>query len=913
MPPSHALSPHVLPLQHCLRSHTHSITMGNNASLCKPCDEVEVTDINLHNMRTEADLQNVIMDLPDKLALFHGSCCQCQDDKTQDQARLCEQCRHLCLKHFIFCDFGRIRDKSSLIICIKISEESSKACDFCGFFVSCVPEPLQWFEGKSGRFLQGVLKFGGVGEHSSPYTFKIIDHAHHMPWTTIHAGLLEQSSLAEEAGQIRLRIQPHLDWYWLQPWLKVCLAKANSGDIEDSPRNDPQDVRVVDVVQDCIVCLPRGAEYLALSYAWGDADDCKDDFQLLHRNVKSLESPGSLKHKKLPLTISDAYEVCRQLNYQYIWIDRLCIIQDEEMEQKSIQLDQMASIYSHATLTIVAASGGDTTHGLPGVTRPRQFDIDLCQVGQSVELCRELPDLETCLEDSTWQTRGWTYQERIASTALLYFTECGLYFEVGTIGTKVQFAEGPVSTKRDSFERRPDFPKLVSLYLTRAQKNPGDIIRAVGGEPVPGAQSGLGSKTDFDKMVSVYSERTLTYPHDILRALSGMLNAFYGKETSFGMPWSAFSRLLLWTTKFNREPLGARETEVFPTWSWISANSAIEYRSTWWPHDPEVHTLAYWCRPTKDFEDGNEIIAWRHISENTAWPGSENAHSAKYITVVIALLEGCIRIKPPGGDRQIERNWSDLSSHRWADVFRGYEDMGLFERIETGSFDVMRCLAVHTQKAAFSLDMVKEWSLKVSLDLTDHGTCVIRGDNNRLAGFIRLDAYATKRLGDVPATGVYFIALSTVSLNDEHRSLYFRTLLEYLIYSTSPEIFGCPCLNSDRANTPIVHNEECPSHADFSSPTEFLYLDALFDWAETLPDHDSRQAVMKHMQHLNYHEIDGSLAYPLEGPPSINVMLIAPSAHVGGKSTIYERLGVGQIALKRWAEASPVFETIVLA
>jgi hypothetical protein len=360
--------------------------------------------------------------------------------------------------------------------------------------------------------------------------------------------------------------------------------------------------------------------------------------------------------------------------------------------------------------------------------------------------------------------------------------------------------------------------------------------------------------------------------------------------------------------KSNREPLGARGTDVFPTCSWISANSAMEYRSTWWPHDPEVHTLAYWCRPTKDLEDGNEIIAWRHISEDTAWPEMESARSAKYITVVIAWLEGCIRRKPP--------DYLSISKGTEAgdpDAFRGYEDMGLFERIETGSFDVMRCLAVHTQKAAFSLDMVKEWPPQVSLDLTDHGTCVIRGDNNKLAGFIRLDAHFTKRLEDVPATGVYFIALSTVSLNDEYRSLYFRTLMEYLIYSTSPEIFGCPCLHSDRADTPIVHNEEWPSHADFSSLTGFPVPDAFFDWAKTLPDHDSRQAVMKHIQRLNYPKMYGSLVYPFEGPLSINVMLIAPSAHVGGKSTIYERLGVGQIALKRWVEASPVFETIVLA
>lgn len=100
--------------------------MGNNASLCQSREEGGVTQINplnVQNVQNEADLQNIIMDLPDKLVLFYGSRCRCQDDKTQNQARLCEQCRHVCFKHFMFCDFGRTKDESSLFIQIEISEE----------------------------------------------------------------------------------------------------------------------------------------------------------------------------------------------------------------------------------------------------------------------------------------------------------------------------------------------------------------------------------------------------------------------------------------------------------------------------------------------------------------------------------------------------------------------------------------------------------------------------------------------------------------------------------------------------------------------------------------------------------------------------------------------------------------------
>lgn len=108
----------------------------------------------------------------------------------------------------------------------------------------------------------------------------------------------------------------------------------------------------------------------------------------------------------------------------------------------------------------------------------------------------------------------------------------------------------------------------------------------------------------------------------------------------------------------------------------------------------------------------------------------------------------------------------------------------------------------------------------------------------------------------------------------------------------------------------IGHNEECPNHADFSTPIEIP--EHLAEWLG-LGDHNFKRAMMEHIQHLNYPDTYKSLPNDLEGPPSINVMLIAPSVHGGGTTTIYERLGIGRIALKRWVEVSPVFETVVLA
>jgi len=117
-----------------------------------------------------------------------------------------------------------------------------------------------------------------------------------------------------------------------------------------------------------VVDAPQLARYLALSYVWGEAQGkC---LNATKSNIFLLKQEGSLGGSSLgaslSFTINDAIRVCWDLDERYLWVDSLCIIQDDP-EDKEKQIGMMEDIYSSTGMTLAAAEGEDAESGLPGV------------------------------------------------------------------------------------------------------------------------------------------------------------------------------------------------------------------------------------------------------------------------------------------------------------------------------------------------------------------------------------------------------------------------------------------------------------------------------------------------------------------------------------------------------------------
>lgn len=92
-------------------------------------------------------------------------------------------------------------------------------------------------------------------------------------------------------------------------------------------------------------------QYAALSHSWGGDIPSRLEVARLASYTRRIS------FSSLPATHRDAIVVARRLGYRYIWIDSLCIIQDDA-DDPPRETRKMGDIYTNAHLTIAAVSSG---------------------------------------------------------------------------------------------------------------------------------------------------------------------------------------------------------------------------------------------------------------------------------------------------------------------------------------------------------------------------------------------------------------------------------------------------------------------------------------------------------------------------------------------------------------------------
>ncbi|KAF2235392.1 HET-domain-containing protein, partial [Viridothelium virens] len=219
-----------------------------------------------------------------------------------------------------------------------------------------------------------------------------------------------------------------IDYRLVREWIEECQqSHEKCNNVTMLKRFDfmiPEQSMFIDVRRERIVDVITNCEYATLSHVWGECQ-----LSLTTRSqLSQLKEIGSLSVRSLPPTIRDAMTLTRAIGIRYLWVDALCILQDDK-EHKAKQIAQMHNIYAAATMTIVAAAANDANSGLPGVGSSARDLNQYITTLAGLRLAARQGFLNVSLNRSTYNKRAWTYQESSISHRLLYITSKGAFMQ----------------------------------------------------------------------------------------------------------------------------------------------------------------------------------------------------------------------------------------------------------------------------------------------------------------------------------------------------------------------------------------------------------------------------------------------------------------------------------------------------
>lgn len=413
-----------------------------------------------------------------------------------------------------------------------------------------------------------------------------------------------------------------------QEWLSQCQKNHTKCKIVNGVHSQiDRPLRLVNVGNRDGSEIPRleegqncNGDYLTLSYRWGDPSSITQT---------TKENVAQFKHKlpidSLSRIFQDAIEFTRLIDIKYIWIDSLCIVQDDP-EEKATEVQRMAQIYEGSLLTLSASV---TTSGDSALLIERQrFNVVEVPKFQSDTYNREqqfyvtdqiLSDFSDDVLNGVLGSRGWCFQERLLASRLLHFGRDQLHWECH------EGIWSESNTKRQWYDQlsSPDDGELRTvLQANISLSQPSGTVRFGPTEdgnteqfdaewrkvistpdqtsPPPSNDMKRNTYDAWYSAVSAYTYRQLTSPYDKLPALAGaatrfnrLINDIYAagiwvNDLPQGLLWSrrAFEAVKVDSTIARRPGVGGwgemsgDATQYWrgaPSWSWASVDGPVHW------------------------------------------------------------------------------------------------------------------------------------------------------------------------------------------------------------------------------------------------------------------------------------------------------------------------------------------------
>ena len=297
----------------------------------------------------------------------------------------------------------------------------------------------------------------------------------------------------------------------------------------------------------------RRAAYATLSHCWGSSHPIETRTANLGQMLQGVPWSG------LANVYQNAIRVCRRLHLEYLWIDSLCIIQDNK-DDWELESSKMCAYYEHARVTISAASSFDATIPFLREREPKwqiqKFEL-VTRDEKHTEICARWGSGSSFTnhvgDTGPLASRAWVWQESLLSTRILHFNHSELIWECKSDVC----AEDGI---------RP--PGVYSIRL------PQQLMRCEN-DPFNG----------WHILISGYSVRQLTYESDRLPALSGVaakISAWTQSDYLAGLWKKNLPLDLCWSTYHQISPAPVPQVSpseyIAPSWAWPSVRGAIVFQ-----------------------------------------------------------------------------------------------------------------------------------------------------------------------------------------------------------------------------------------------------------------------------------------------------------------------------------------------
>jgi hypothetical protein len=289
--------------------------------------------------------------------------------------------------------------------------------------------------------------------------------------------------------------------------------------------------------------------YATLSYCWGKSQHNLTTKSTLQASMIGLDISALCK------TMQDAIIVTRNLQLNYLWIDALCIVQDDPGDWECEALS-MSEIYDQSAITLAATSSSDSDGGLffPRPTGPSAQLLWSFSDGSPPERVNfrscNRRRFDSLVGKGPLNKRSWAFQERYLSRRVVHFTTDRLYWECDEI------------TIEEGLGSLPTFHRSIVRSVRNA-------IRL---------SEGIDT---FDEkwrdIVQLYTMTHLTCKTDRLPALAGLAKLWARTSTDRYIAGSWQKNLLfylVWTARVRCEHTAIQQR---PSWSWASFDGAVYF------------------------------------------------------------------------------------------------------------------------------------------------------------------------------------------------------------------------------------------------------------------------------------------------------------------------------------------------